>query len=285
MTVNDKVTTNPVKQTREQSTIAFPYSDLMDAVNIAKCIHGIGGTGCDLYQLAGRLNTTTTGGSFRSRMAAAKMFGVIEQNKGDVNLTTLGKSLCDTQKERAAKVQAFLNVPLYLRVYEEFRDSTLPPTAGLETKMMQLGVATKQASKARRAFHNSADAAGFFESNRDRLVKPVVSNNGGGQDGSESEIANKDAEKSSVDSGSHKGHPLIDGLLKTIPKVVEDPKTEWTIHDRRNWLKTAAGIFDLLFQSGDGDQATIKISIEQDYKEIEQDYKETGGTRSKADTP
>jgi hypothetical protein len=81
--------------------------------------------------------------------------------QGIVTLTELGKKLCDSQQEKAAKVDAFLAVPLYNAIYEAFKNVTLPPADALETEIAKLGVAPKQKGKARQAFQRSATSAGF----------------------------------------------------------------------------------------------------------------------------
>jgi hypothetical protein len=101
--------------------IAFPYLDLNDSIEIAKGVHELTGANCQWDQLAEKLNQPTTGGAFRQRVMTAKMFGFVTYSQGTITLTPLGSRLCDPQQEAAAKSEAFLNVPLYKAVYEQFR--------------------------------------------------------------------------------------------------------------------------------------------------------------------
>ena len=80
----------------------------------------------------------------------------------------------DPQKGAAAKVEAFLTVPLYRAIYDRYAGSLLPNNIGLEKEMTELGVAAKQADKARQAFQRSAAEAGFFRQGSNKLVKPAV---------------------------------------------------------------------------------------------------------------
>src|SRR5687767_2037486 len=120
----------------ERSTIAFPYNDLEDAETIAKAIQQVGGSSCQVEQLAAQLKVVPTSGIFRLRIQAAKVFGLVTTGQGTVTLTALGTKICDPKQEKAARAQAFLTVPLYRRIYDKFKGATLPPVSGLEAEMV-----------------------------------------------------------------------------------------------------------------------------------------------------
>jgi len=44
-------------------------------------------------------------------------------------------------------------------------------------------------------------------------------------------------------------HPFIAGLLQTLPA----PESDWSVREQAKWHSTAAGIFALLYESGDGE--------------------------------
>src|ERR1700677_1479494 len=138
-----------VEGERERSTISFPYNDLDDAVNVAKGVHTVGGSSCQWDQLAAQLGQTSTSGTFRLRMLAAKIFGVLTYEKNLVTLTPIGTRICDSKQEQSARAEAFLAVPLYNKVYEQFKGNSLPPTSGLEVAMVTMGVSQKQKERAR----------------------------------------------------------------------------------------------------------------------------------------
>lgn len=229
---------------RQRSTIGFPYMDLDDAIDVARAIYGNVGQGdCDEDQLAAWLSLSPKSSGFRVRLATARMFGVIESSaSGALKVTALGRQIGDPNQVRAAKVAAFLNVPLYRAVFEKYKGDVLPPAAAFERDIMGIGVAEKQKGRARQVFERAAEQAGFFEKGKNRLVKPGIAEvepppvdekEKGGGSGSESDIGDL--------------HPFIQGLLKTLPK----PETEWKATDRAKWLQTAANIFDLIYK-GDG---------------------------------
>jgi len=278
----------PGKQSRDQSTIQFPYGDLNDAVIVSHGIMKCGGTLCDPDQLAAAINQVPTSGSFRLKVATARIFGAIETVQGRYKLTDLGFALTDKAQEKAARAEAFLRVPLYRRVYEEFRNRQLPPRpAALERAFIGFGVAPKQGERARHAFDRSAQQAGYFEqAGKDRLIKPPTASldgslsdpNGGGaraeadQDSDTTGRAGAGGGGGGAFGGGSGGgswsgsggsggwsvrgvaglHPFVQGLLDTLP----EPETNWAVEGRAKWLQAAANIFDLMYK-GDGD-ITVK---------------------------
>lgn len=247
---------------RERSTIAFPYSDLDAAVEVVRGVHHAGGTACDYDQLAAELKMEAKGGGFRLRVSGAQTFGVISYERGGrISLTELGRQLTDPQQERAARMTAFLTVPLYQRVYEQFKGGPLPPQAGLERAIESMGVGAKVKDKARQVLLRSAKQAGFFEAAVDRLVKPSIR-----QDWSQSPAAGAAPTESAREpqktgGGSNGGgtgtdlHPLIQGILMTLPK----PGTEWSAQDRVNWLTMASSIFKMIYPDNGGGDITIEL--------------------------
>lgn len=159
---------------RERSSIKFPYGDLDDAVQVARTVHANYGLNCTMDQLAAALDQTTTSGAFRMRVNTAQTFGVITYSRGQIGLTATGRLIADPQTAASARADAFLAVPLYARIFEQYQGGRLPDDAGLEATMVRLGVSAKQASKARQAFQRSARQAGFFNQGSDRLVRPAA---------------------------------------------------------------------------------------------------------------
>jgi uncharacterized membrane protein YgcG len=185
------------------------------------------------------------------------------QNK--YQLTELGFAITDAGREKPARADAFLKVPLYRKVYEEFRNKQLPPRpVALEHALVGFGVAVKQKDKARRAFDQSAQQAGYFDhGGRDRLIRPPVASLSPGIESAET--PRPDAEPQTDFGGGGGGsaggggggswggggmaprvgrmHPFIQGLLDTLP----EPNTNWAEEGRAKWLQAAANIFDLMY--------------------------------------
>ncbi|HYM06085.1 MAG TPA: hypothetical protein VEU11_05950 [Terriglobales bacterium] len=252
---------------RDRSTIQFPYLPLEEAVSVAKGVHAVGGANCQMDQLAGHLQQPLGSSMFRLRLAAARIFGLVTYAHGTITLTALGTRICDPQQEQAARAEAFLAVPLYKQVYEQFKGGSLPPNNGLETAMASMGVAPKQKNNARQVFQRSATQAGFFAYGHNRLVYPPIKGSAGTAGGA-AEVAAADGEKpvekfgrtNGGDGGGSERHPLIEGLIKTLP----EPSSPWPIEGRKKWLSAASNIFDLIYSTPDDSKGALRIEIQKD---------------------
>ncbi|MBZ9922110.1 hypothetical protein FJ942_09735 [Mesorhizobium sp. B2-4-2] len=250
------------KQSRDQSTIQFPYGDQDDGISVARGIMDCGGVPVDADQLAAAMKQAPSSGNFRLKIATARTFGIIETVGGKYQLTELGFAIVDPKRERAARADSFLKVPLYKRVYDEFRGKQLPPRpAPLEHAFVGFGVAPKQKEKARHAFDRSASQAGYFPNgDRDRLVRPPIANAGeNAADAHEGKKEQRDddagrgrkiwfAGGGDGGGGADNYHPFIQGLLKELPT----PGEEWKHSERIKWLRLAANAFDMIYE-GDGE--------------------------------
>jgi len=252
---------------RERSTIQFPYLPLEEAMAIAKGVYEVAGSSCQVDQLAGHLKQSPTSSMFKLRVSTARIFGLVSNSQGTITLTPLGTRICDPLQEQAAKADAFLTVPLYKQVYEQFKGQNLPPHGGLETAMGNLGVPPKQKSNARQVFHRAATQAGFFSFGPNRLVYPPIK---GSAAGIEPLRAPADFEKppekvktngtgGGDDDGSGAQHPFITGLIKTLPAADSD----WPMDGRRKWLQAASHIFELIYKDSDS-KGSLRIEVQKD---------------------
>ncbi len=251
---------------RERSTIQFPYNDLDDAVKIAKAVHENAGLSCTIDQLAAYVKNSLTSGAFRLRVSNASTFGLTENERGEVRLTQLGRRIADTSQEAPARVDAFLAVPLYARIFENYRGFTLPGAAALEKFMREVGVSPKQTGKARQAFMRSAKQAGFFLHGEDRLVKPAnITGPGTKPQESEPRDENKGGVGGGGGSGSGTGDgnvglaldPLLIALLKKIPTTEEG----WPAPKRIRWFRTFAMNVSQIYDT-DNEPVEMKIETE-----------------------
>lgn len=238
---------SPAEAKREVSSIAFPYGDLDDAVEFARAVHEVGGQSCLVEQLAGYLKVASSGGAFRAKMAPPRIFGLIAYERNEISLTPLGMRIVDNQTEKAARVDAFLNVGLYHAIYTKYKGFQLPPPAALEREMAKLGVSTKQTDRARQVFERSAKQAGFFWAGSDRLTLPVTRETRPIEENQSTSVTEALVHPV-ASTGSASYHPFIEGLLKTLPET----GSEWAVKDRAKWLRLAANAFDLIY-TGDGE--------------------------------
>ena len=107
---------------REQSSIAFPYLDLEAAAEVARAVYNRSGLGtCDLDELAAQMGQTMSG-AFRLKTGTAKIFDFVDkEGKSGIKLSELGRQIVSPETERAARVEAFLRVPLYAAVYDKYK--------------------------------------------------------------------------------------------------------------------------------------------------------------------
>lgn len=234
-----------------RSRTTFPYSDLSAAVELARAIHKNYGHGCDLAQLAGQLGSTVTSSTFRSHVSAAKLFGLIERRSKSATLTDRGAAILDPQRRDTAKVEAFLAVPLYRSLFDDFDGKLLPPGAGLESAMLELGVTAKSVSRARQVFQRSADAAGFFRMGRDRLVRPPsapTNDSAPSQDEERSDERPNDAEDGVADVTAD---PLLRGVWSKLPATGPFPSAQ-----REQWLALAKLAIDVAYGPDPQDDLT-----------------------------
>jgi hypothetical protein len=228
-------------ETRFRGGLTFPYADLESCIELAQTLHSRAGTSCDQGELAAWMNQSATGGTFRTRISAAKLFGLIDTGQGRASLTQLGRdSLDGSGKERMAKIQAFLNPDLFARMYEQNKGHALPPAAAIERQMEQLGISPKQKERARQTFMKSAIYAGFIDPGTGRFVKPGVSQKDDGEP-----AAASDADRGGSSGGEPPSlDPIIVGLLKRLPKSGE----VWPEAERKLWLELLSGSFKLIYK-------------------------------------
>jgi hypothetical protein len=249
-TVENDVSPNDDGMTaeRERSTIQFPYMNLVDALEMAEAVHDNVGVGhCTEDQLAAWMNLSPKSSGFRVRVSTAKMFGLIESTGvGAFSLTALGRSIIDPAQSRRAKVEAFLNVPLYKLVYDSYKGGVVPPTAAFERDIRKWGVAEKQTSRARQAFERSADVAGFYESGRNRLVIPAAAS----FKGEDSEPKEREGGGGGNGGGQPpppKLDPIIKGLIDRLPPSGD----VWPSAERELWLTILKSSFQLVYKDSE----------------------------------
>ena len=167
---------------KPKSGVSFPYYDLAKSVEVARIIHSDAGGACDRAQLAPLLKYSgVKNGGFLSRVAAAKMFGFIEQHDEKLRVTRRGQAavapISDGDADRA-KYDAFLAVDLFKKVFEKFSGQSLPGEAGLTNLLLnEYRVVPDRVPPTLKIMLDSADSAGFFKANdgkRTRMVAPIL---------------------------------------------------------------------------------------------------------------
>jgi hypothetical protein len=186
----------------------------------------VGSGDCDEHQLSAWLKKSQKSSGFRSVWSTARLFGLIETENGKFRLSPLGRRAVDPAQERDAKAKAFLTVPLYNKLFENYKGVALPPSAALERELVQIGVAEKQKHTARLVLERSALYAGFFEHGKDRLVMPGVVPDERRELPKPNESEGRPGGGAGGSGGGEKPrHPFIEGLLKTLPDPDSDEES------------------------------------------------------------
>ena len=250
------------KRRRERSTVEFPYSDLGNAIEIARTINDKAGLECEVTQLATWLGHSATGGTFRSRYSAARIFGLIETERGGrATLTELGRDALNAATEDEAKVRAFLNVDLFRQMYDSYKGRALPPAAAVERMVTSLGVAPKQAERARQTFIKSAGVAQFIDSQTGAFIEPAFPTKKADRASTSNAEGGKEA-KGGGDGGGlpPKLDPIIRGLIDRLPEA----GANWPHQERKLWLGILENTFQLVYRDKEGPHQQWGTNVTED---------------------
>ena len=106
--------------------------------------------------------------------------------------------------------------------------------------MEELGVSPKQKVRARQTFMKLAQYAGFIDASTGRFVKPGII----ATPRDEPPTPPKEpGHGSGGDGGDEDLHPLIKGLVATLPKKTD----KWPLESRVHWFQIAASTLSLLY--------------------------------------
>lgn len=173
----------PARRSRVKAESRYPVYDLNSSIEVARIIRDQGGGAADQPHLASFLNyRTTRSGAFITRIAAARLFGLIENRDQLLVPTSLANAIIAPEHpgkdDVRARLEAFWRVPLYRSLYERYKDTQLPPEAGLRNAMETLyNIPRSRTQLAYRVLMDSAGQAGLYEARggaRTHFVAPVV---------------------------------------------------------------------------------------------------------------
>ena len=167
---------------KPRSGVRFPYYDLEHSIDVARIMHVKAGGKCSRAQLAALLDYSgVNNGGFLSAVAAAKMFGLVEQQDDQLNISTRAQTILSPVSAAdadRAKVEAFLSVDLFKKVFDQYDGQALPAEVGLNNLLStQYNVVPTRVTPTVRIMLDSAEQAGMFKTagNRSRMVMPVLS--------------------------------------------------------------------------------------------------------------
>jgi hypothetical protein len=250
-------------ETRQRSTIAFPYTDYEGASKVAVAVHGNVGHGtCSTAQLAPWMGQSPKSSGFRTQLAAARLFGMIDSDGSDsYRLTPLGIRVVDPAQARAVKADAFLRVPLFAALFEKYKAGVTPPTAALEREIVGLGVSEKQKARARQVFEGSAQQCGFRDHGANRLVMPAVMVTAPTANGSSDAGSGGGGGSSGNGGGGNSSIGLdLDALLIALLQKIPPQGQSWPRERRLRWFKTFAMNVSQVYDGEDDEPVELNIT-------------------------
>lgn len=150
-----------------EEALRYPRYDLPASIEAARGLQERGGGVASANELASYLGYSgTNNGAFLNRIAAAKLFGLIEGQKAALRITRRGLNILHPDYEATlmrAKVDAFLSVPLYKAFLDEYEGKALPSEEGmLNVLQSRYGVSPSRAQATLTNLLDSAEEAGLF---------------------------------------------------------------------------------------------------------------------------
>jgi len=173
----------PSGQTRVKREHRYPVYDLDSSIAVARTIRDQGGGSADQAHLAGFLRySSPKNGAFITRIAAARVFGLIESKERFLVPTPLASAIIAPEHpgrdDVRARFEAFMHVPLYRSIYERYKNAQLPPEMGLRNAMeTHYGIPRARTQIAYRVLMDSAGQAGLYDARggaRTHFVAPVI---------------------------------------------------------------------------------------------------------------
>lgn len=237
-----------------RGSFTAPYFDLDSSIKVADLIYNKGGGACTADQLAAWLEyTSVRSGTYLTRVSAAnKHFGLIAQEGDNFVVTDRAKKiLAPVMPEDAvnARMEAFLSVQLFGKVYEQFRGGQIPKEIGLKNLFHSTyKIVADRAGPSVRIFLNSAEQAGVLTADRTRLIKPSATSAAKPQAPEKPEKPEEPiVEKPRVGGGGGDGprgiHEAISGLLRYLPP----PGTPWSKQKKETFLKAFTAAIELIY--------------------------------------
>ncbi len=245
---------------RAMSGFPSPYFDLDASIKVAEAVHTRGGGSCTADQLAAWLDyKSVRSGTYLTRVAAARQFGLVESASGRFSVTDRGMAIiAPVMPDDAAnaKADAFLSVPLFAKLYEQFRGKQLPPEVGLKNliKSPPFSLLPDRVDPSVRTFYNSATQAGYFSTTGDksRLIRPgttpTITTTAADTPNNPPPTAFEKPKPSGGGSDGTGGvHSAIVGLLRELPP----PGAQWPAQKKQRFLSAFQATIDFIYPEED----------------------------------
>lgn len=213
----------------------FTSYDLDSCVQVARVLHSKGGS-ASADELAVWLGYSGKNGSFLTRLANAKLFGLVEGPAGSLRPTVRALDILSPDypaSEVRAKLAAFEDVPLFKVVLDHYHGQPLPEEAGLKNALEnRWGISSEKSAFVLSKLLDSAEQAGLFQTtgNRSKMIKPSFER---------SNVMPGPSPSDPGELGKHQGgasrsglnSKLVEGALEMLPADTWDEEglTQWLL--------------------------------------------------------
>jgi hypothetical protein len=222
----------------------FTSYDLDSSIEVARVLLERGNGVASADELAVFLGySKAKNGAFLTRLANARLFGLVEGPSNQLRPTTRAVRLLRPDypaNADRARLEAFEEVPLFKVVLDHYHGQTLPDDTGLRNALeTRWGIAANKSAFVLSRLMDSAEQAGLFRiaGNRSKMVRPTfqvgheshVAEDGNGAGGDEDDLG---SDHGGTDGHQRhpRGHKLIDGALELLPDG------DWTEEEMQQWL-------------------------------------------------
>ena len=216
----------------------FPQYDLDQSIEAARKItdRGAGATVTNAELAAFLKYSGTANGSFLNRMAAARLFGLIEGTHKAIAATDRARRIIHPdypQTEERARLDAFRSVPLYAAFLDAYKGRDLPDESlMLNTLIGRFGVKSSEAKSVLARTLASAEQAGLFKTaGPTRMIEPTLTVPEDGQPEDAATGRPVPLPSSTPDPGARRFPKIIDGALDLMPAG-----PPWDEAEYREWL-------------------------------------------------
>lgn len=260
-TVGAEVEPAPAKKGSARATAQYPYFNLVDSLEVARKIHDNADGACSPDQLASYLSyKSTNSGTFQTRLSAAKQFGFVRSEDGELVATERAmKVISPVLPEDAvsAKADGFLSVDLFQKVYEKYKNMNIPPKVGMRNLLAQAyGLTEDRLDPAVRVLFESAEQAGLFHNgDKTRLIRPAVKSNPAQRlNPHEMPPPPPDQQRQNAgggggDAGPPGVHTAIIGLLRELPPA----GSAWPKKSKDRFVKAFLATLEFVYPDDEGD--------------------------------
>jgi len=232
---------------------AYRYAsyDLDQSVHVAKLIDDHGGLASS-DELAVLLKyTSKNNGTYLTRVANARLFGLVEGPSSAMRPTTLAIDIIrpDYAETKARSLlQAFENVPLYSAFLDYFHGQALPNEQGMKNALEnRFKIDASRSGFVLTRLLNSAEQAGLFAmaGDRTKMIRPSIMSTGGNFRRSTAPTESAGGVDSTVTASTAtspspptrvgadaRANKVIDGVLDLLPPLNQ----KWDEEEFMQWL-------------------------------------------------